>query len=142
MLHSQLLSRVTWRCVHFASADEAGERLRDPLAAAGISQFDLRGGGIRTETDLFRALAAAMAFPDYFGMNWDAVRDCLRDLRDRQPAKGYVLFVHEADWLWRRCFPHMGVLIGVWLAAAEEWGAEGVPLHLVFIAAARPTAVA
>jgi RNAse (barnase) inhibitor barstar len=142
MPHSDRLSRVTWRCVHFASADEIGGHLRDALTAAGLRQFDLSGGRVRTNEELFRALAAAMAFPDYFGMNWNAVLDCLRDLKDRQPAQGYVLFVHEADWLWRRCYRQMGVLIEVWLSAAEEWGAAGVPFHLVFIAAARPTAVA
>jgi hypothetical protein len=142
MLHSELLSRVTWRCVHFASAEETGGQLRDALTAAGILQFDLRGDGLRTEEDLLRALAAAMAFPDYFGMNWDAALDCLRDLEDRQPAHGYVLFVHEAEWLWRHCSHQTGALVEVWLSAAEECGVEGVPLHLVFITAAQPTAIA
>jgi RNAse (barnase) inhibitor barstar len=77
-----------------------------------------------------------MQFPDYFGMNWDAVIDCLRDLADRHPAEGYVLFVHAAEGLWRQGLPWMGDLVEVWLTAAEESAHEGVPLHLVFVNAA------
>lgn len=36
--------------------------------------------GIRSKADLLAALASAGHFPDYFGGNWDALQDCLRDL--------------------------------------------------------------
>lgn len=36
--------------------------------------------GIRLKADLLAALASAGRFPDYFGGNWDALLDCLRDL--------------------------------------------------------------
>jgi Barstar (barnase inhibitor) len=35
--------------------------------------------GIRSAADLFDALDSAGRFPDYFGANWGAVYDCLRD---------------------------------------------------------------
>jgi RNAse (barnase) inhibitor barstar len=95
--------------------------------------FDLDGEAVRTKDDLLRALAAAMRFPDYFGMNWDAVVDCLRDLADRVPAVGHVLFVHAAERLWRNGLPWTGRFVEVWLAAAEEAAHEGVPLQLVFV---------
>src|SRR5205814_1896101 len=37
-------------------------------------------GGIRSKAELLAALASAGRFPDYFGGNWDALQDCLRDL--------------------------------------------------------------
>jgi RNAse (barnase) inhibitor barstar len=35
---------------------------------------------VRSKSDLLAVLASAGHFPDYFGSNWDALQDCLRDL--------------------------------------------------------------
>lgn len=50
--------------------------------------------------DAFAAIASAFAFPGWFGMNWDALSDCLRDL-GFAPAPGH-LFVIEGLESWRR----------------------------------------
>lgn len=133
MLRLDDLTRVTWSCVHFVIADEITPQLRTSLESAGIAVFDLDGRSIRSKDDLLRAAAEALRFPDYFGMNWDALLDCLRDLADRVPAEGHVLFVHAAGALWRSGLPWIGQFVEVWLAAAEEAAHDGVPLHLVFI---------
>jgi hypothetical protein len=99
MLRADDLARVTWCCLHYASTADVSPQLRAALERAGIAAFDLDGAPIRTRDDLLRGIADAMQFPDYFGMNWDAVIDCLRDLADRHPAEGYVLFVHAAEGL-------------------------------------------
>ena len=36
--------------------------------------------GLNTKTSLLRALAHQFHFPDYFGENWDALEECIRDL--------------------------------------------------------------
>ena len=135
MLRPDDLARVTWSCVHFVTADEVTPQLRTSLESAGFAIFDLDGGSIRSKDDLLRAAAAAMRFPDYFGMNWDSLIDCLRDLPDRVPAEGHVLFVHAAGSLWRTGLPWTGQFVEVWLAAAEEAAHDGVPLHLVSVGA-------
>lgn len=142
MLRADDLTRVTWSCVHYAGANDVTPQLRSMLESAGIAQFDLNGESVRSKDDMMRALAEALRFPGYFGMNWDAVVDCLRDLEDRHPAEGYVLFVHAAEWLWRQGWPWMGQLVETWLTAAEEAGHDGVPLHLVFVGTTAPTLVA
>jgi RNAse (barnase) inhibitor barstar len=133
MLRLDDLMRVTWSCVHFAAAAEVTPELRSALENAGMASFDLDGESVRTKEDLLRAVAEAMHFPDYFGMNWDAMIDCLRDLADRVPAEGHVLFVHAAEGLWRTGLPWTGQFVEVWLAGAEEAAHDGVPLHLVFV---------
>jgi RNAse (barnase) inhibitor barstar len=138
MLRLDDLTRVTWSCVHFAEDDEVMPQLRTSLESAGVAAFDLDGGPIRSKDDLLRAIAAAMRFPDHFGMNWDAVIDCLRDLADRTPAEGYVLFVHAAERLWQTGLPWVGEFVEVWLTAAEEAAHDGAPLHLVFVRGMTP----
>ncbi|WP_141576831.1 barstar family protein [Actinomadura sp. WMMA1423] len=46
----------------------------DPVRA------DVDGHDCRTRAAFFREAARALGFPDYFGHNWDAFLDCLRDL--------------------------------------------------------------
>ncbi len=78
MLRADDLARVTWCCLHYATAADVTSQLRTALQSAGIAAFDLNGEPLRTRDDLLRGIADAMQFPDYFGMNWDAVIDCLR----------------------------------------------------------------
>ncbi|MEH0417329.1 barstar family protein [Streptomyces sp. B21-083] len=40
---------------------------------------EVRGSRCRTVEGLFTEWAAGLDFPDYFGHNWDAFHDCLRD---------------------------------------------------------------
>ena len=136
MLRAADLTRVTWCCLHYAAASDLTTQLRTMLQSAGVATFELDGDKILTREDLLRGIAGAMQFPDYFGMNWDAVIDCLRDLPDRHPAEGYVLFLHAAERLWQQGTSWMGELVEVWLTAAEESAHDGVPLHLVFVTAA------
>lgn len=49
--------------------------------------------GIFDKRALLRFIAKELNFPDYFGENWDALEECLRDLSWR-PA-GQVVMDHE-----------------------------------------------
>jgi len=115
--------------IHFVAAEEAA-----PLrtAAPGRVLASIDGGQIEGDRQLFAFLAEALGFPDYFGHNWDAVDECLRDL-SWLPGTGYVLFVEHAARFWERGYRTAGALVETWLAAADDWSREGIPFHLVFI---------
>jgi hypothetical protein len=49
--------------------------------------------GIRTKKTLFDELAQRLQFPDYFGANWDALWECIRDL-SWLPA-GVIVLTHS-----------------------------------------------
>lgn len=50
-------------------------------------------GGIKSEGALLDALSVALQFPDYFGGNWNALDECLRDLSWLPP--GDVMLSHQ-----------------------------------------------
>jgi hypothetical protein len=49
--------------------------------------------GIRTPEGLFDELAQCLHFPDYFGENWNALEECIRDLSWLPP--GTVVLRHR-----------------------------------------------
>lgn len=74
--------------------------------------------------NLFDALSEALALPDYFGHNWDALDECLRDLEE--PV---TLIVRDAAARWERDPEELRMFIDVWLFAAEARD----DLQLVFV---------
>lgn len=58
--------------------------------------------GLLRKRDLLRVLSQGLNFPSYFGWNWDALEECLRDLSwIEQPRR--ILLIHEGlpfqpDW--------------------------------------------
>lgn len=121
------LARPDWSCVHFTSAGPSEEELTD----RSIGLVRIHAGGIDDDRELLDALAVGFSFPDYFGHNWDALEESLRDL-DWLPARGYVLVVEDAEQLWRRAPWIPARLIRSWLFCAESWAQRETPFHLVF----------
>lgn len=91
------------------------------------------GGPLRRKADLLRALAKELKFPEYFGWNWDAVDECMRDL-SWLPDFGGVVLVHKqlplADDEQRRIYidilkdalvAHEGSLRVIFPKAARGW---------------------
>jgi RNAse (barnase) inhibitor barstar len=71
------------------------ELVDDPRAvAAAPGEFLARiPAGLDGRDALFDALTRALRLPDYFGRNWDALDECLRDLGWIGARR--VLLVHE-----------------------------------------------
>ncbi len=70
----------------------------------GWRVFVLDGEQITDKASLFQVAFEAMRLPRYFGRNWDAFEEMIRDL-DWAPATGYVIlfphaakFVRSRDW--------------------------------------------
>ena len=61
----------------------------EPADAAVID-----GSACRTRANLFAEFARVLVFPGYFGHNWDALSDCLRDTG---PVTVYI--AHAAELL-------------------------------------------
>lgn len=92
---------------------------------------------VRTKGELLAKLAECLCFPDWFGHNWDALEDCLKDL-SWLPARGYVLVLEDADVLANAAADEFAVAIEILQSAADWWQAEGVPFWALADAARAP----
>ena len=108
--------------VHFAMPD-AVESLREDEA---LRVLEL-SADTRDEKTLLRDVGGALGLPEYYGENWDALDECLRDLEIDVLT---VLVVEGAANLWVSAPDAARMLVDVWLSAASERGGD---LHLVFL---------
>jgi len=101
----------------------------------------LRGRKMSTGKAAFDEMSAALQFPYYFGENWNAVIDCLRDLA-WMPAPGYVFVVTAANWLFKADPASWESLVAAieyggkhWstpIERGEWWDRPAKPFHFVF----------
>lgn len=92
--------------------------------------------GAHNKEALLGCIARSLAFPEWFGQNWDALEDCLTDLSWRE-AEGHVLVFDSFT-----AGDEIGVLIDVLASSAEFWAARRRPFFGVFVDPARTLALA
>lgn len=96
----------------------------------GFEVLTIEGDSIGSKEELLDAIAEGFGFPDWFGRNWDALEECLRDLD--AVNDGYALVITDATALWAERPRVSGTLVEVWLDAAADGAERGVELRLVF----------
>jgi len=79
--------------------------------------------GIRSKRKLFAIFADKLRFPRYFGKNWDALEECLRDL-SWIPLKQPIAIVHE-DLPFGAGGPNRGIYLDLLRSVLEHWSASG-----------------
>jgi RNAse (barnase) inhibitor barstar len=103
--------------------------------------FSARFDGVSLENDdiVYLQFYTAFAFPEYFGWNWDALSDCLRDL-SWCPADRYVVLIDRAERILEQDREGRRVLLSILKRAAREWAdpaislrAESVPFKVILL---------
>jgi RNAse (barnase) inhibitor barstar len=119
-----ILARVEDAGVYHMPAGAA-----DSLIAAaehnGYFVFRVDLGKARDKDQLLETIGRNMAFPDWFGHNWDALLDCLADLGWR-PAEGYMVMLEHCDGIHGRAEADFVQTLQVFEAAANEWREQGI----------------
>lgn len=100
---------------------------------------EIDGSRCQTKASLFEHFAECLHFPDYFGRNWDAFLDCVRDL-EWIPAAGYAIVVSDANRLLRHSEKDFAIFVDILDTAAEEWaqgsadfGVPPKPFHTILL---------
>jgi len=69
-------------CVH----EEALNHLRAELAQHGFNVIALDGNQMTDASSFHAEAKRAFGFPDYYGHNWDAFKDCLGEMQFAHPT--------------------------------------------------------
>jgi hypothetical protein len=93
----------------------------DALRGNGLRKISLLG--ITTKSGLLDRIARTLEFPEWFGGNWDALEDCLSEVR------GYLL-VHDYQAI---PADDLGVLLDVLASSAEFHAEQGEPFFAIFV---------
>ena len=93
-----------------------------------VYRIDL--ASVRSKQELLDAIARELAFPDWFGSNWDALEDCLTDL-GWCVASGYVIILANAGAFAAAEPEEFETALEVFDGAAEYWYDEDVPFWVL-----------
>ena len=102
--------------------------LRRRIERAGRRCLVLDGGAITDKAGFLRACAEAMAFPAYFGRNWDAFNDCVTDLSWVEGGRGFVLLYDRAAPFIRHAPDQWAVALDILQGATDYWRDTPTPL--------------
>jgi RNAse (barnase) inhibitor barstar len=103
------------------------EEIVAAATACDYAVFRVNLDSVEDKAGLLEALARDLAFPDWFGRNWDALADCLADFSWR-PAEGYLVLLEHCDLLHARAPDDHLMALQLFAAAADEWREQGVAL--------------
>src|SRR4051794_32056628 len=106
-----------------------GDIVEDAVRGTRLNYARISLQGVQAKEALLQAMGEALAFPAWFGGNWDALEDCLADLSWREAA-GHVLVFADFDAV---PADELGILIDVLASSAEFWAGRGFPFFAVFI---------
>jgi hypothetical protein len=93
---SEILSDGNASGVYFLEGPVRMETLRELAMENDLAFFSLQGTDIRGKDRFLQTAAEVLGFPDYFGNNWDAFEDCLKDM-SWHPAEGYMIVLDLVD---------------------------------------------
>lgn len=99
--------------------------------AAGWHTLVADLSGVADKGALLDRLAEAGRFPEWFGRNWDALEELLRDLSWWDPAEGWLLVLRGEDEARLRLPGELAVLDAVLDAVSRAWSERGVPFVVV-----------
>lgn len=107
------------------------ERIAAQAGAAGWHAARLDGQRITTKGEFLDACAAAFRFPGYFGHNWDALEDSLRDLSWTPAGNGRLLVYDGAGAFAGQQPDDFGVALEVLRSAVRFWYGTPAPLAVL-----------
>ncbi|WP_424887551.1 barstar family protein [Streptomyces sp. XH2] len=103
-------------------ARDATARELDLLPASSGMTFVARldGASMADSDGVFEQFWEQLRFPDYFGWNWNALLDCLRDL-NWLPADRYLVVIENSTQLLSGSPEERGHFFGLLKQVAEHW---------------------
>ena len=137
----ELLAGAVTPGVYRLGSRASAAAIADQAENHGWRCFRLDGRLITSKADFLRASAEAMQFPSYFGNNWDAQEDSLRDLAWVPTERGYLVLYDHAERFAAVQPEEFAIALDILRNAVENWRATATPMTVLLRGMGR-TAVA
>lgn len=106
------------------------EAVLSAAAQRGMRVEKVALAGSRDKNAFLNAVARALAFPDYFGHNWDAFYDCLVEL-EHGKGEGLLVLLRDASGFARHEPDEFAAGLDALQDAADFWEGEQKTLLVV-----------
>lgn len=126
----ELLADPSQAGAYFVDARDT-HAMAEAGAALGFAVVRIDLSGCRDKADLLMRAAAALAFPDWFGHNWDALADALEDL-SWLPAAGYLLLLEHAQNWQAQAGDDPATLLDILNESSALWAEQRKPFWALF----------
>lgn len=101
--------------------------LRKQAEQVGLKWIELPLKAVATKAQFLAACAKHLKLPAHFGVNWDALADCVRDLGWLSAKKGYVLHLSSSGAFAKGDASEYQTALSVLREAADFWKVRGTP---------------
>ena len=126
---SKLLQRLSDPAKSGVYRTSRTDEILDATHGSQLRVARIAFSGAEGKEGMLARIAQALAFPAWFGGNWDALEDCLGDL-SWSAASGHVLLLEHAGALQA---DERGILIDILRSAASSWAERKRPFFAVFL---------
>ncbi|MEU5940278.1 barstar family protein [Micromonospora sp. NPDC047548] len=89
-----------------------------PSGEVAVARLD--GAAMANVDGVFEQFSDALRFPSYFGWNWPALSECLRDLHWLS-ARRYLIIIENAPCVLRENADRRGVLFSILTEVGRHW---------------------
>ena len=100
------------------------DALRAAVTEAKLAWIELDAASARDKQRFLAACAKSLGFPEWFGANWDALADCLKDFSCRR-APGYLILWRGAAALAAAAPDELATALEIFRDAASYWKTRG-----------------
>jgi len=108
------------------------EQIRGWAKRARQRLIEVDFAGCADKTSVLRAIAHAFALPTWFGMNLDALYDALTDLREQQPADGYVVVLDRLPRTAHFDAEQRAALLDVFRDVVDDFADAKIPFRVLY----------
>lgn len=95
-------------------------------------EFVINGKKGINAADLFTLLKSLFDFPEYFGGNWDALNDCMHDLKVKESVESFAITITNAEYLLQNDDNALVIFVDILVSCINNWWEKNKKFRFYF----------
>jgi RNAse (barnase) inhibitor barstar len=105
--------------IYFFEFHQALNKIRQLSEEHNFGFYYLDGKSIMDKQSFLRKSAITFGFPNYYGENWDAFEECIRDFGWHPTVNGYIILYDHFDIFASHCPREFKIALEIFESAAN-----------------------